>query len=42
MLQEIVQDKLGILLVSETKVDPPFPEIQFAIEVFRSWYHAIC
>ena len=42
MLQEIVQDKLDIVLVSETKVDPSFPEIQFAIEVFRSWYHAIC
>ena len=42
MLKEIVQDKLDILLVLETKVDPSFPSIQFAIEVFRTWYHAIC
>ena len=34
MLREIVQDKLDILLVSETKVDPSFPLNQFAIKGF--------
>ena len=34
MLQEIVQGKLDILLVSETKVDPSFPSSQFAIKGF--------
>ena len=52
MLREIVHDKLDILLVSETKVDPLFPSSQFAIEGFSSpllldkyfsgWYYAIC
>ena len=30
MLREIDQDKLGILLVSETNVDPSFSASQFA------------
>ena len=34
MLREIVQDKVDILLVSETKVDPSFPSSQFAIKSF--------
>ena len=34
MLREIVQDKVDILLVSETKVDPSFPSSQFAIKGF--------
>ena len=34
MLREIVQDKLGILLVSETKVDPSLSASQFAIKGF--------
>ena len=34
MLREIVQDKLDIFLVSETKVDPSFPSSQFAIKGF--------
>ena len=40
MLQEIVQDKLDILLVSETKVDPSFPSSQFSIKGFNSpfWF----
>ena len=32
MLPEIVQDKLDNLLASETKPEPSFPSIQFAIE----------
>ena len=32
MLRETVQDKLDILLISETKGDPLFPSSQFAIE----------
>ena len=32
MLRETVQDKLDILLISETKGDPSFPSSQFAIE----------
>ena len=36
MLREIVQNKLDILLISETKVDPLFPTSQFAIEGFSS------
>ena len=36
MLQEIVQDKLDILMISETKVDPSFPSSQFPIESFSS------
>ena len=36
MLRETVQDKLDILLISETKVDPSFPSHQFAIEGFSS------
>ena len=36
MLREIVQNKLDILLISETKVDPLFPTSQFAIEGFTS------
>ena len=35
MLREMVQDKLDILLVSETKVDPSFPSSQFAINGFN-------
>ena len=34
MLREIVQDKLDILLVSETKVDSSFPSSQFAKKGF--------
>ena len=34
MLRELVQDKLDILLISETKVDPSFPSSQFAIDGF--------
>ena len=34
MLREIVQYKLDILLVSETKVNPSFPSSQFAIKSF--------
>ena len=34
MLWEIVQNKLDILLVLETKLDPSFPSSQFAIEGF--------
>ena len=33
-LRKIVQDKLDILLVSETKVDPSFPSSQFATKGF--------
>ena len=36
MLREIAHDKLDLLLVSETKVDPSFPSSQFAIEGFSS------
>ena len=36
MLPEIVEDKLEILLVSETKVDPLFPSSQFTREGFGS------
>ena len=36
MLQEIVQDKLDILMISETKVDPSFPSSQFPIDSFSS------
>ena len=36
MLKEIVQDKLDILLISETKVDPSFPSSPFAIDGFSS------
>ena len=36
MLREIVQDKLDIFLISETKIDPPFPSSQFAIDGFSS------
>lgn len=36
MLRQIVQVKLEILLISETKVDPSFPSDQFAIEGFSS------
>ena len=36
MLQEIVQDKLDILMISETKVDPSFPSSQFPIESVSS------
>ena len=36
MLPETVQDKLDILLISETKLDPSFPSSQFAIEGFSS------
>ena len=38
MLREIVRDKLDILLISETKVDPFFPSSQFVIEGFSSPY----
>ena len=38
MLREIVQDKLDISLVSETKVDPSFPSSQFLIEGFSSLF----
>ena len=38
MLREIDQDKLGILLVSETNVDPSFSASQFAKESFRSLF----
>ena len=34
MLPEIAHDKLDILLVSETKVDPSFPSSQFAMDGF--------
>ena len=34
MLRQIVQNKLNIFLVSETKVDLSFPSSQFAIEGF--------
>ena len=34
MLREVVQDKLDILLFSETKVDPSFLSSQCAIEGF--------
>ena len=34
MLPEIVHDKLDILLVSETKVDPSFPSNQFVMDGF--------
>ena len=34
MLREIARDKLDILLVSETKVDPSFPSSQFPIKCF--------
>ena len=34
MLQEIVQEKMDILLVSGTKLDPFFPSSQFAIKDF--------
>ena len=34
MLQQIVQDKLNIFLVSETKADPSFLSSQFATEGF--------
>ena len=36
MLRQIVQVKLEILLISETKVDPSFPSKQFVIEAFSS------
>ena len=36
MLREIVQDKLNVLLVSETKVDLSFPSSQFAIKGFSA------
>ena len=36
MLREIVLDKLEILLVSETKLDPSFSSSQFAKEGFSS------
>ena len=36
MIREIIQDKLDVLLVSETEVDPSFPSSQFAIEGFSS------
>ena len=36
ILWETVQDKLDILLTSETKVDPSFPSSQFAIDWFSS------
>ena len=36
MLRDIVQDKLDILLVSETKVDASFSSSQFAIKGFSS------
>ena len=36
MLRQIVQVKLEILLISETKVDPYFPSKQFVIEAFSS------
>ena len=36
MLQEISRDKLDILLISETKVDPLFRSSLFAIEGFSS------
>ena len=36
MLREIVQDKLEILMISDTKVDPSFPSSQFAIDGFSS------
>ena len=40
MLWETVQDKLDILLISQTKVDPLFPPSQFVIEGFSSpfWF----
>ena len=36
MLQEIVQDKLDNLLISETTLDPSFPSSQFAVKGFGS------
>ena len=36
MIREIIQDKLDILLVSETKVDRSFPSSQFPIDGFSS------
>ena len=38
MLRELVQDKLDILLISETKVDPSFPSSQFPIDGFSSTF----
>ena len=36
MPREIVEDKLDILLISETKIDPSFPSSQLAMEGFSS------
>ena len=36
MLRQIVQDKLDILLISETKLHPPFPSVQIAKQGFTS------
>ena len=36
MLREIIQDKLDILLISETKVDPSFLSSQFTLDSFSS------
>ena len=36
MLREIIQDKLDILLISETKVDPSFLSSQFTLDGFSS------
>ena len=36
MLRQIAQNKLDILLISETKVDPSFPSSQFAKESLSS------
>ena len=38
MLPEIVRDKLDILLISKTKVNPSFSSNQFAIESFCSLF----
>ena len=36
MLRELVQDKLDILLISETKVDQSFPSSQLVLKGFSS------
>ena len=38
MLREIVQDKLDIFLVSETKVDPSFPQVNLRERVLLFYF----
>ena len=38
MLRKIAKDKLGILLISDTKVNPSFPSSQFEIVGFSSTF----